>query len=633
MGWWKPLLSRLRALWDAEAVHHEIDEELRFHLDMRTEENIRHGMNPEEARRDAEQRFGRLTRIKEAGYEVRGGGIVETFWQDWCYGVRVLRKHPGFTLLAVLTLGLGIGANTAIFSVVHAVLLRPLPFAQQERLVVMWKRDLTAHHPLVELSIPEFNDWRAQSQSFASLAAMPTSVYGYGYVLSGHGEPVQIESARVSADFFATLGVPPALGRAFTAEDDRPGAAHVVILSHRLWRERFNADPHLIGRTITLNDTGFSVVGVIPASFEFPKGVDLWSPLSGNVGGGALQNRQAVFLQAVGRLKPGVTLAQAEAELNTIIGRVAAAHPETEATGHRVVITPLVEYLFGSARLALWMVLAATGLSLAVACANVANLLLARATSRRREIAVRVALGAQRARIVRQLFDESLLLAIAGGGLGVLLAYWLIDLLVFVAPADIPRLEGASINASVLAFTTGVALLTAFIFGLAPAVTASKVKLTEALSEGVGKTAGGRQGHRLRGVLVIAEVAVTSVLLIGAGLVLRSFVKLQQVDAGFDTSHVLTFQLRLHGKKYPDAKSTRDFFRQLIERLEAQPGVLAAGGVDPPAGGHDRLGCAVRDRRSIPRRSAAEPRAELRGCHATLLPFRGAAPESRAGVY
>jgi putative ABC transport system permease protein len=398
-------------------------------------------------------------------------------------------------------------------------------------------------------------------------------------VLTGNGEPVQIESARVSAEFFGTLGVRPELGRDFTAADDRPGAARVVILSHRLWRERFGADPQLIGRSVTLNDTGFEVIGVMPAEFEFPKGVDIWSSLSANIGGGALQNRQAVFLQAVGRLKPGATPAQAEAELNTIIGRLAAAHPETEAAGHRVVITPAAEYLFGSARLALWMLLAATGLLLAVACANVANLLLARAVSRRREIALRVTLGAGRARIVRQLLAENLLLAAAGGGLGVLFAHWLLRLLVLVAPADIPRIEGAGVNAGVLIFTACVTLLTAFLFGLAPAVAASKVNLAGALGEGGGKAAGGRRGKRLWAALVIAEVAVTSVLLIGAGLVLRSFVKLQQVDTGFDTGNVLTFQLRLHGKKYPDAKAAREFYRQLVERLEAQPGVLAAGAV------------------------------------------------------
>jgi putative ABC transport system permease protein len=250
---------------------------------------------------------------------------MQTLRQDLRYGARMLLKHPGFTFVAVLTLALGVGANTALFSAVYAVLLRPLPFAAADRLVVMWKRDVTANQPLVELSIAEFNDWREQGRSFERLAAMPTSVYGYGYVLTGRGEPVQVESARVSADFFASLGASPLLGRTFTAEDDRPGAARVAVISHRLWRERFGADANLVGQPITLNDTGFMVVGVMPADFEFPKGAEVWSPLSASVGGGALENRGAVFLQAVGRLRPGVTLSEAEAEMNAVIARVAAA--------------------------------------------------------------------------------------------------------------------------------------------------------------------------------------------------------------------------------------------------------------------------------------------------------------------
>jgi putative ABC transport system permease protein len=502
---------------------------------------------------------------------------MQTLRQDLRYGARMLLKHPGFTFVAVLTLALGVGANTALFSAVYAVLLRPLPFAAADRLVVMWKRDVTANQPLVELSIAEFNDWREQGRSFERLAAMPTSVYGYGYVLTGRGEPVQVESARVSADFFASLGASPLLGRTFTAEDDRPGAARVAVISHRLWRERFGADANLVGQPITLNDTGFMVVGVMPADFEFPKGADVWSPLSASVGGGALENRGAVFLQAVGRLRPGVTLSEAEAEMNAVIARVAAAHPETEAAGHRVVITPLGEYLFGSARPALWLLLAATGLLLLIACANVANLLLARATTRRREVAVRAALGASRAQIVRQLLTESVLLALAGGLLGVLLAYWLVDLLALVAPSDIPRVERVSINAAVLAFSVGVTLLTAAVFGLAPALAATKINLTAALGE--GGRAGERSGRRLRGALVVAEVAVTVVLLAGAGLALRSFVNLRRVETGFDTERVLSFQLRLFGKKYADAKAARDFFRDLTARLEAQPGVVAAGAV------------------------------------------------------
>jgi putative ABC transport system permease protein len=503
---------------------------------------------------------------------------METLLKDIRYAIRGLLKRPGFTAVAVITLALGIGANAAIFSAVHSVLLRPLPFSEQDRLVVMWKQDQTVKQPLVELSIAEFNDWRSQSSSFESLTAMPTSVYGYGYVLTGRGEPVQIESARVSADFFSTLRVRPLLGRAFTSDDDRPGAARVVILSNRLWRQQFNADANVIGQTITLNDNGFSVVGVMPANFEFPKGADLWSPLSATMGGGALENRSAVFLQVVGRLKPGITIAQTEAEVNTIISRIAREHPETEAAQHRVVITPLVGYIFGNARPALWLLLAATGLLLLIACANVANLLLARATSRRRELAVRMALGAGRLQIVRQLFTESLLLALTGAALGVLLAYWLIDLLVLAAPPDIPRLEGVGLNPAVLAFTAGMTVLTAVIFGLVPAVTVSKVNVGEVLNDG-GKTAGERQGNRLRRLLVVAEVALTVVLLIGAGLILRSFIKLQQVDAGFDRNNILTFQLRLYGKKYSDQKARANFYQQLIEHLETQPGVVAAGAV------------------------------------------------------
>ena len=503
---------------------------------------------------------------------------MQTLWRDMRYGFRTLRKNLGFTIVAVLTLAFGIGANTAIFSAVNAVLLRPLPFAEEERLMVMWKHDQRSSHPLVELSIPEFNDWRAMSQSFESLAAMPTSVYGYGYVMTERGEPMQIESSRVSADFFRTLGVSPLVGRTFTAEDDRPGAARVVVISHRLWRDQLGADENLIGQTLTLNETSFSVVGVMPADFEFPKGVDIWSPLSASVGGGALENRAAVFLQAVGRLKPGVTREGAEAEMNAVISRVAAAHPETETEGHRVRITPVAEYMFGSARLALWLLLAATGLLLLIACANVASLLLARATSRRKEIAVRAALGASRFRIVRQLFVESLTLALLGGALGVLFAYWLADLLVFVAPADIPRVENVRVDAAVLLFSITATLLTAVLFGLAPALNATRMNLTAALGDG-SRTAGERHGNRLRAALVVSEIAITLVLLAGAGLALRSFVKLQHVDTGFDTENVLTFQLRLFGKKYPDAKSVRDFYQQLIERLEAQPGVEAAGGV------------------------------------------------------
>jgi putative ABC transport system permease protein len=481
--------------------------------------------------------------------------------------------------MVVLTLALGIGANAAIFSVVNAVLLRPLPFPEQERLVVAWERDITANTPFIELSLAEIRDWQAQNQSFAGLAAMPTTVYGYGQVLTGRGEPVQLESAPVSGSFFSILGVRAALGRVFDEHDDQAGAPNVAVLSNRLWRERFNSDTGIVGQTITLNQRSFTVIGVMPANFEFPRGVDLWKPLLPSMDPRQIANRGSVYLQVIGRLKPGIAHSQAEAELNTIIARVAAQHPETKAEGYRTVLTPLTDHLFGNAKPALWALFAATGFLLLIASANVANLLLARATSRRKELAVRSALGARRWQLIRQLLSESLALAICGGLAGLMLAYWLVELLKEIAPPDIPRLDDVRINGPVLLVSLVGTLLTIVIFGLLPALTASHFNLNETISEAGTRLTGSRAGNRLRGALVVAEVAMTIILLAGATLVLRSFVNLLHVPPGFDPHQVLSMQLRLNGEKYRAVETRREFFRQLVERLEAQPGVIAAAGV------------------------------------------------------
>src|SRR5262245_12670061 len=528
--------------------------------------------------------------------------MEDEMFQDLRFGLRMLLKNRGFTLIAVLTLGLGIGANTGVFSVAHAALLRPLPFREQERLVVAWKSDATTKHSFVEISIPEFNDWRNQNQVFEHLAAMTTSIYGFSYMLTGRGAPEQIHSARVSVDFFPALGVKPAMGRAFTADEDRPGEAGVVVISHQLWQRRFGADPNLIGQMITfndggsqsaleaavkpdpagqkvvLNDLGFTVVGVMPPEFEFPEGVDMWVPLSATSGKDVVESRIG-FLQALGRMNPSVTLERAQAELDTIIGRIAAEHPEMKASGERAVIKPLATHIFGDARPALYLLLAATALLLLIACANIANLQFARATSRRKEMALRAALGAGRGRIVRQLMIENLALSVAGGGLGILFAYLSVGPLTRLAPADIPRIESVEINLPALLFTCGVTLMAAFVCGLAPAIIASNVSkmsggaFHETLNAASGRVGGEQRGKRLRGALVVAQIAITLALLIGAGLITRSLLNLRQIDPGFDQRNVLTFQLQLHGGKYPEVEKTRDYFQRLLDRVEAQPGV------------------------------------------------------------
>ena len=494
---------------------------------------------------------------------------MNSLFNDIRYGIRGLLKQPVFTTIAVLTLALGIGANTAIFSVVQSVLLRPLPFPEQERVVVGWKQDATTHNPLVELSVAEINDWKSQSKSFSGLAAMPTTVYGYGYVLTGRGEPVQLESAKVTGQFFSILGQQAALGRVFDESDDQVNGRKVVVLSNQLWHERFNGDPNVVGQLITLNNTSFTVLGVMSATFTFPKGVDLWVPLLTAVPADSVQNRSMSYLQTVGRLKPGVTLAQAETELNTIIARLASQYPETEATNQRVVLTPVATHLFGNTKPALWALFAATGLLLLIAAANIANLLLARATRRGREFAIRAALGASRFRIVCQLLIESTLLAVCGSALGLLVAYWLVDLLIAIAPADLPRLEEVRLSGIAVLVALCSMFVTLAVFGLLPALSISRFNLNETLNASSNRLVGTQSSKRLRGMLVVGEIALTLILLTGATLILRSFINLSRVPLGFNPHNVLTMQLRLRGDQYT----------QLIERLEAHSAVDAASGV------------------------------------------------------
>ena len=494
--------------------------------------------------------------------------------RDLRYAARSLAKNPGFSFAVLAILATGIGATTAVFSVVDAVLIRPLAVREQSKLAVVWKRDRQSGNPLEEFSIPEFRDLRDQNQVFSCVAAMPTSVYGYGFTVTGVGEPFQIESARVSADFFSVLGSAPQYGRDFVDSDDRPGAGPTAVISHSLWLNHFSADPTLVGRQITLDGSGYTVIGIMPADFDFPSGADIWTPLE--LSRSAVGNRGVVYLQLVGRLKPDVSLAQAQTNLDAVIANIADQHPEGHTVNQRAAITPITRYVVGSAGPALILLMGASGLLLIIVCANIAGLLAVRTLGRRKEMAVRAALGAGRGRLAWQLITESVLLAVGGGSLGSILALWMLNVFKAIAPADVPRIAGASINIEALAFAGFAALVSLTVFGLAPAVTASTVNLSDALKGGSISIAGGSP-HRLRSVLVVCQVALTVVLAVAATLIAISFRSLTKADLGFEQANLLTAEVSLRGNTYGDPARRRQWYHELIERLEKHPNIGAAG--------------------------------------------------------
>jgi putative ABC transport system permease protein len=498
---------------------------------------------------------------------------MQTLWQDLRYGARMLLKNPGFTLIAVLTLALGIGANTAIFSVVNGVLLKPLPYRAPEQLIRLFESSQT--QPRFPMARGNFRDYREQNTTLAGLALYTRR----DMELSQDDRPERLAALGVTAGFFDLLGVRPLLGREFGREDELPNNSSVVILSHALWQRRFNGDPGVVGRTLTLSGRPFTVVGVMPPGVQhvggdyrsMPHGetVDLWGPLEVP----PQAERGAHFCNAIGRLKPGVSLDQSTADLNAIAGRLAEQFPNTNQ-GWRIAIQPLHEEIAGRARTTLLALFGAVFFVLLIACVNVANLLLARATAREREIAVRAAVGAGRWRIVRQLLTESLLLALVAGGAGIVLAQWAIDGLRALGPEQLPRLQAVSVDGRILFFTLGVTLLTGVLFGLAPALQAGQFNLNALLKEG-GR--GGGQRRRLRDALVIIEVALALALLAGAGLLIRSFWKLQQTDPGFNPDRVLTASISLPGARYGDAPKVAAFQQRLLERIAALPGAQSAG--------------------------------------------------------
>jgi putative ABC transport system permease protein len=556
------LADRIRALFRRDVVLDEIDEELQAHIEMETEANRELGMTAEEARHSAMKSFGNVGSIKDLAYEVRGGGFMETLWQDLRYSGRMLLKHPGFTLISVLTLSLGIGANTAIFSIVNAVLLRPFPYEAPERLVIPGESK-SGTRGGTSLSYPNFADWKDDRTVLDGASAVrPNENYNF----TGSGEPERLIGRLVSAGFLTTLGIKPLLGRDFLAEDDRQGATPTVILSYGLWSRRFGNDQSIIGRPITLNNTSYTVVGVTPSDFQFGMDADVTIPIG--LSAERFKSRGAdPGIGAVARLKPNVSLEQAEAELNVIYARLEQQYPEPN-TKRRVYLTPLHESFVGDVRQPLLILLGSVGLVLLIACANVANLLLVRSSTRRREISVRVALGASGWRITRQLLTESVVLAAIGGVLGVLLAHWGTSFIAYQLPDSIPRLREAYVDGRVLGFTLGVSLLTGLLFGLAPALQASRLNLTETLKEGDRGSSGSRQ--RLRSVLVVSEVALTLTLLVGAGLLIQSFRRVLQVDPGFKPENLLTMQVSVNN---PDGHQVAAFFQQLQENVRRLPGV------------------------------------------------------------
>jgi putative ABC transport system permease protein len=501
---------------------------------------------------------------------------MDILLQDLRFAIRMLIKRPGFTTVVVLALALGIGANSAIFTVVNTILLQPLPYEDPERLMLLWGSQPQIGHEAA--SFPDFVDWRAQNESFEQLAAYTTASFN----LTGSGEPERVTGGRTTAELFSILRVQPVVGRSFVADEMRPGSGHVAMVSYGMWQRRWGGDPQAVGTSIELNAEAYTVVGILPKNFRSPSDIDVWTPLAIDVN---QTGRRADFLLVIGRLKPEITLPQAQSEMTAIAARLEQQYPNTNA-GWTIALVPLHEQLVKKIRPTLLVLLGAVGFVLLIACANVANLLLARAGSREKEIAIRDALGAGRIRLVRQLLTESLVLALIGGICGLILAQWGLDLLLSLNPPDIPKVGKIGIDTRVFLFTLGVSFLTGLGFGIVPALQLSRTDLNQSLKEG-GRGTAGVSRRKARSILMVSEVALTLVLLVGAALMMESFVRLLKVDPGFRPDHLLTMRLSLPPSKYKENAKTAGFYQQLMERTGALPGVLSAAIANslPVAGG------------------------------------------------
>ena len=570
-----PLIPRLISLWrnlfHKDRVDQECSEEIQAYLDLLTEAQLREGVSSQEARRNALIELGGVEQVEERVREIRMGRFIETVWRDVRTGVRSLVHSPVFTVVTVVSLALGIGANTAIFSVVNSLLLRPLPYPESDRLVDVWHTPPQQSFPgLDKFSVSPANylDWKAQSTAFEQMA-----VYTHvGLSLSTSNDPLPLIGAAVSSDFFSVLRTNATRGRTFTPDEERTGHDQVVVIGNGLWQRAFGANPNIIGQSLTLNSRSFIVVGIMPAGFEFPREAELWVPLAWDEK--ERQTRSIHDYAVVARLKQNVSLAQAQAEMSTISSRLEQQYPDADK-GWGAVVIPLRQDLVGDIRLALLVLFGAVGFVLLIACANVANLMFARGANRTKEIAVRIALGAGRGRLVRQLLTESVLLAVTGGLLGLLLAVWGSKMLVQLG--SLPTSGDIGIDTWALGFTLLVSFAAGIIIGIVPAVQFTRTSISETLKQGSGRTGGSPIKQHTRKVLVISEVALSLVLLIGAGLMIRSFWKLQNVDPGFDTKNALTMSLGLNFIRYSDPHQWLAFADRAIEQIRAVPGVVSVG--------------------------------------------------------
>ena len=562
---------RLRSLFSKEQLDRELHAELASHLELHIADNLRSGMNPEEARRDALLKLGGIEQTKESVRDRRGFPLLETLLQDLRFGLRMLRKSPGFTAIAILTLALGIGANTALFSVVNGVLLNPLPYQQPDRLVAVYSRN--AQFQFDSISYPNFLDWRRNNHSFSALAAFRAGDFN----LTGMGEAERLSGEMVSANFFPVLGVKPIVGHVFAEQEDELGGAPVALIGEAFWKRKFDSSPDVIGKSITLDGNLYTITGVIPASFHYQNGnfhpnCDVYVPI-GQWNDPLFRDRRVrMGMDAVGRLKPGVTLEQANSDMSAVAAHLAKVYPDVDKDSG-IALVALKENMVGDIRPFLLMLLAAVGFVLLIACANVANLLLARSTARNRELAVRTALGASPNRVVRQLLTESMLLALAGGAFGVFLAAWGTKAALKVLPEALPRAEEIHLDARVFLFTFAASALAGILFGLVPAFKASRTDIQETLKES-GRGGGGAR-HRTQNIFVAAEMALAVVLLVGAGLMIRSLAHLWSVDPGFDPRNTVSFSFASAQPLGANPSAIRAVFRQLHDAISAVPGVQA----------------------------------------------------------